>query len=211
MSRYLKKSYLSLPRLCAYLEQYKYVNEGDRILEVGKGSGVFGDIAKKIADYTSIDIDKATFPDIVASILDWKSLKEHAKNFDVIFCCQVLEHMPLEESKVALNNLMKLEAKRIVISLPDNRTGIKLRIKLSKLDLRTVITLPWSGANVNITNNAEHHWEIGGDITRKLISVFSRPCNGYRIVERYRLFERPKQHFFVYEQQDQRRQEIVDT
>lgn len=199
MSHYLKKSYLSDTRLFAYIEQYKYVNERDNVLEVGKGAGVFGDIVKKIANYTCIDIDESTQPDIVANITDWDNIKHLEGKFDVIFCCQVLEHMPLEQSKVAFENLLKLAAKRVVISIPDNRASFRINVRLPKVNYKKVFSLPWSGRDVNLNNNKEHYWEVYSGNYKKIKLIFCNSLQSYKLIEEYRFFERYKQRFYIYE------------
>jgi hypothetical protein len=199
LTQYITKAYLSDSRLFAYVEQYRYVNEGDNVLEIGKGAGVFGDIVKKVSSYTCIDLDECTTPDLVANIADWNSVQHLQGKFDIIFCCQVLEHMPLEMSKIAFDNLLRLEASKVVISIPDNRLAIRVCFKFFKLNLRRVVSIIFSGREVNINNNEEHYWEIWYKNYSQIMGIFGCPMFNYRLIKHYRFFERYKQHFFVYQ------------
>ena len=196
MSQFLTKKYLSDMRIKAYIEQYKYIKDNDNILEVGKGSGVFGDIAGKIASYKSIDIDSSTNSDFVADITKWEEIKDYRDCFNIIFCCQVLEHMPFEDAKKALCNLIKLNAEKLVVSIPDNRRAVKLKLKVPKIDLEHVLTVPFSGKNKNINNNKVHFWEIWHKNEKEVIRIFKN-SERYLLKKHYRLYDRPYQHFFI--------------
>lgn len=198
-NRYAKNSYLSAPRLYAYIEQYRYVNEGDNILEIGKGAGIFGDIARRTANYSSMDIDPRTEPDIVANVSNWNSMEDLAGKYTVIFCCQVLEHMPFCQAVEAFQNILRLGARMVVLSLPDRRFAIKICVRLHALSLRKVISIPWSGRDVNITNNSEHHWEICKGNSSEVQHIFRNPAFDYKLILEYRFYERTKQHFYIYE------------
>ena len=160
MKLYYSKKYLSITRIMAYLEQYKYIKDGDKVLEIGSGGGLFGEFAKKIASYRSMDIDKDTKPDLLGDICKYENIKKYNNNFDVIFCCQVLEHMPIEQSKIAIKNLSCLGAKKIIISIPNNMISLKFRLKIPFVDFKKVVTIPFTGVNRNLENNKYNKFEI---------------------------------------------------
>lgn len=198
MNKYLTKRYLSDDRLMAFVEQYKYINSNDKVLEIGKGTGVFGDIASKIAEYKVIDIDPNTNPDYIGNILNIEDLIEHIDKFDIVFCCQVLEHLPFEHFKNALTNIMKLNSKKIVISLPDNRSSIKLNFQILRFVFEKVLSIPFSGKLITKNNHPEHYWEIWYKNSSEIREIFGFD-GAYKLVSDYRLFERPYQHFFILE------------
>jgi len=198
-NHYSKKAYLSQSRLLSYLEQWKYVNDGDAVLEVGGGAGLFGDMVRKIGTYKSTDIDVENSPDYCCDISDTSACEVLPKQTDVVHCCQVLEHMPFEQTRLALGNVFRLEAKQVVISIPDNRRYIEVRVKIPKLYFHRFIEIPKSGREVNITNNHEHHWEVGCDRTEEILNVFRSPPVPYRLVKEYRCVGRPKNRFFIYQ------------
>jgi cyclopropane fatty-acyl-phospholipid synthase-like methyltransferase len=199
VSIYLDKAYLTQPRLLAYLEQFKYVDDGDNVLEIGSGAGIFGELAKRVARYESIDIDSETGPDHVADIAQWEQISHLTGRFDRAFCCQVLEHMPYDVSMRALKNLFRLRAKRLVVSVPDNRKVVQLSYQFRRWSWQKILSVPFTGTDINITNNEQHHWEIWHRNHDAVISDFTVVPEDYRLLKHYRFYHRFKQHFFVYE------------
>jgi len=198
MSIYQNKLYLTEHRLLAYLEQFKYVQDGDKVLEIGTGAGIFGEIVKRVAHYECIDIDSATNPHYVADISEWDQVSHLEGRFDSIFCCQVLEHMPYEMSKRALQNLLRLKAKIVVVSIPDNRKAIQLGFRFRRWHFEYIYSVPFTGHEVNLRTNEYHYWEIWRKNSRSIIDDFTSISTDYRLKKRYRFFHRFKQHFFVY-------------
>lgn len=195
---YLSKSYLSESRLHAYIEQYKYVNEGDKVLEIGNGGGVFKALAGKISNYSVIDIDASTEPDYVGDITKWDCVKQFQDKFDLIFCCQVLEHIPFLEAKAALANILKLNSKIVVVSIPDNRKAVRFKMVFRNANFERVYSIPFSGIDRNISNNKEHHWELWHKNKNDIMRMFDSN-ETHVLLNNYRLFERHYQHFFVLE------------
>ena len=116
MSQYQNVHYLNSERIAAYLEQFKNVAPGEKVLEIGKGAGVAGDLIRKIAgEYKTLDIDESLCPDIAADITSFESMKQFQNYFDAIHCCQVLEHIPYDQSLKAIENFFKLAPKKSCI------------------------------------------------------------------------------------------------
>lgn len=195
---YLSKSYLSESRLHAYIEQYKYVNENSKVLEIGNGGGVFKALAEKICSHTVIDIDKSTEPDYVGDITNWDSIKQFQDKFDLIFCCQVLEHIPFCEAKTALANILKLNSKNVIVSIPDNRKAVRFKVVFRNAGFERVYSVPFSGIDRNLTNNKEHHWELWHKNRKDIMRMFASN-DTHVLLKNYRLFERHYQHFFILE------------
>lgn len=194
----MSKRYLSIPRLHAYIEQYKYVEDKDQVLEIGNGAGVFGNLVSKIATYKVIDINNDTKPDFVADISKWNTIEKHKNKYDIIFCCQVLEHMPWDISKVAIDNLASLNAKKLIISIPDNRKRFRIKLRTGGIKIEKVFSYPFSGKDVNINNDKNHYWEIWHKNYEEILLKFNN-IQGYTLIQHYRMFERTYQHFFILE------------
>ena len=107
--------------------------------------------------------------------------------------------MPFEKTEQALRNIFQLKAKQVVISIPDNRRFIEIRINLPRLYFHRFIEIPNSGREVNITNNHEHYWEVGGGRTKEILNVFRSPPAPYHLVKEYRCIGRPRNRFFIYQ------------
>lgn len=123
-------------------------------------------------------------------------------SFDYVYCCQVLEHLPFDEFPQAVSELCRISRKKIIISLPDNRKFFRFSLKLPKLNLEKVISIPKTGKDISIQNHGQHFWEIGDErfnncmAEREILTLFRHSFN-IRSVSHYRFYERPYQHFFV--------------
>jgi len=198
MNEYKRKNYITIDRLMAYIEQYKYINDNKKVFEIGNGGGVFKDLANKICYYKVADINKETQPDYILDIVDFDSLKKFVGKFDIIFCCQVLEHMPLEKTKLAFKNILKLNAEHVIISIPDVRKRLKFNIEIPKFRIKKNFSIPFTGKTVSIDNHPCHHWAICSKNRHKIYKIFNDDTKQYILEKEYRLFERPSQHFFIY-------------
>ena len=76
----------------------------------------------------TVDVNSDLNPDYVDDIIEPKLLTENS--FDVITCYEVLEHMPFEKSIIAVQNMVKIARKYVLISVPDMRYFISLRATL---------------------------------------------------------------------------------
>ena len=197
MNKYITPKYLSRARLMAFVEQYNYIEFKDNILEIGFGSGVFGAIANRVANYKSMDIDISTGADYISDITKWKAVSRYKDKFNIIFCCQVLEHIPFSLFETSMENIKNLNAGKIVISLPDNRKYLRFAIKFPGINIKRVLTIPFYGIKTDISTHPEHHWEI---YYKNIKEVKRLICIGdnYRLISDYRLYDRPSQHFFIF-------------
>lgn len=153
---YVQPAYLGKNdiRLLSYRHLENEVLKSSRnasVLIVGKGDGIIGKVLTAWGyNVTTLDIDKHLYPDIVADI---SAPQTHDEKFDVVMCCQVLEHLPLSEVRHAMTSLHHYAKGRIIISIPDQR-----RFKWG-------MTLP-RFRRIPLGNHFEemgHHWEVGAD------------------------------------------------
>ena len=140
----------------------------DSVLVIGKGSGIIEDnirqLSNKKTDVLTLDINYAVNSDIAGEVT---SLPFANDTFDVILCCQVLEHMPLEKFPLALSELHRVARKRVVLSCPQGRKHIKLACSLPFSEEK--ILLLKSPFTRKQHKNKLHHWEIGRGISQKQI------------------------------------------
>ena len=186
-------------RESVYLEQLSLVRKDDDVLEVGKGKGIAAALlALKARSVDTFDLDPETQPSFVGNCARAADIDFLKGRYSTIFCCQVLEHMEQVESFLALKNLIKLDPKRLIISLPDNRKSHRVGITLGARNLSIVLTYPRSGHRISQENSRQHHWEIYSKNIKSLIRQFDS-YSSHCLTRHYRLFGRPYSHFFIFE------------
>lgn len=86
------------------------------ILEIGIGRGVVKNHLKHLGyRVLTCDHDIRLKPNFLADITD---LPFKSNSFDCIICCEVLEHLPFEDSVKALQEIYRVTKKHVVISIP---------------------------------------------------------------------------------------------
>ena len=186
-------------RETVYLEQLHLVDKDDDVLEVGKGKGIAAKLLSlKARSVDTFDLDPATQPSIVGNCARAADINFLRDRYSTIFCCQTLEHMDQVESFMALENFIKLNPRRLILSLPDNRRSHRLGIALGAKIFSVVITHPRSGRKISLQNHRQHHWEICSKNIKSLIRHFDS-YQSHCLTRHYRLFGRPYSHFFIFE------------
>src|SRR5690606_25285672 len=122
---YYSDDYFGLSQLCSMSQQIHEIHslKPTNILEIGIGNGFTSAILKR-AGYpvTTVDINPELEPDICAPLDEVAPLIEGMR-FDLVVCCEVLEHMPYEQFGPNLNHLRKF-GDRLFITLPNYRAPI---------------------------------------------------------------------------------------
>lgn len=200
---YDRKGYLSNERLHAFVQQIQEVlrlGSCESILEVGIGAKFVSSYFKRIfKDKTilEVDIKKDLNPDIVATVT---ALPFKNEQFDSVFCCQVLEHIPFSYFEVAINELTRVSKKQVILSFPDSRRSIFFQLKMPKINFEKVISFPFINKQVKNKSIDPHCWEIGRDgIHTGLIKKIILKNKRIKKIRNYRLLERRYQHFFILE------------
>ena len=162
---YQKRGYDDLTRWMSYDYQLKAILDSDshKILEVGIGNGLVSDYLRKQGlSVKTCDFDASLNPDVVADI---RKLPFEDDEYDMVCACQVLEHLPWEESKKALLELKRVSRQYVLISLPYHsiRFDCVLRFqKIRQLLGREVIDLSVRIPRLTkLQFIGEHYWEIG--------------------------------------------------
>ncbi|MDR3350105.1 MAG: class I SAM-dependent methyltransferase [Prevotellaceae bacterium] len=160
-SHYNFQTYTDLPRWTSYWHQ---ITEAlalapKTVLIIGVGDNIVGKTlaAQGVQVYT-YDFDKHLHPDYEGDVACINAVL-HDKRFDVILCCQVLEHLPRDRFENILQQLAQ-HAGHVIISLPYSAMKYKIELKLPVI--KTV------KANIYIhkffkkhTFDGEHYWETG--------------------------------------------------
>ncbi|MDR0581534.1 MAG: class I SAM-dependent methyltransferase [Prevotellaceae bacterium] len=160
-SHYDFQRYTDLPRWTSYWHQLAetLALSPKTALIIGVGDNIVGKLlaAQGIQVYT-FDFDKDLHPDFEGDVAHIDVLLGD-KKFDVILCCQVLEHLPYDRFEDILQQLER-HAGHIIISLPYSAMKYKMELKLPVI--KTV------KLNIYIHKffkrhqfDGEHYWEIG--------------------------------------------------
>ncbi|MEZ5071184.1 MAG: methyltransferase domain-containing protein [Bacteroidales bacterium] len=94
-----------------------HLKKEDRILEIGPGSGFLRNyLTAKGYQVTTLDIDEAKSPDIVANIVTY----EFPDVYDHILAFEVFEHIPYEKFLEVLARVRTSVRKSLFLSIPSN-------------------------------------------------------------------------------------------
>lgn len=124
-----------------------------------------------------------------------------AESFDMVLCCQVLEHLEFsafEESLLEIKRVLKKNGS-LILSLPDLQRLYKCLFQIPKLgEIRLFIEI-WVPEFLKREwkYNGEHYWNIANKTfplkkVRKVIFGV-----GFLAKNEYRVFELPWHRFFV--------------
>lgn len=183
---YYSDHYFSYSQLFSFVHQIKHIVEmrPSNAIEVGIGNGFVSTFLRRSGiDVLTADINPALEPDICAPLADIPKLVSEPR--DVVICCEVLEHMPLEELDANLDHLKSL-GRRLYLTLPRSKRnwGLAGMVHLPKLRGRLFdanIDIPWRRS----IEGTPHFWEVGYNaactrsaIIEKLKTRYSRVSSG---------------------------------
>jgi SAM-dependent methyltransferase len=171
-SAYYSDNYFGLTQLCSFAHQIHDIHrlKPANILEIGIGNGFTSSFLKRAGfDVVTVDINAALEPDICSPIA---GLVPHLKGryFDLVVCCEVLEHMPFENFETNIE-VFRAAGSRLYLTLPNYKRvfGLGGFLRLPKLS-PTIF-----GAQIELgirkPLDKEHFWEVGSSsmTTRKEI------------------------------------------
>lgn len=164
-----------------------------RVLEIGIGSGLVTYALRALdVDVVTLDIDNDLKPDVVGSAA---SLPFEDDSFDVVLCCEVLEHLPYDSLELALSEIRRVTRSHAVVSLPDVTRSYRIFIQVPLLGIwRILLSLPLPGRDRGL--DREHNWEVGRRRfpVRRIRRDIER--SGFSVLQTYRVFEIPYHRFF---------------
>ena len=152
---------------------------GKEVLVIGVGDGIVSDLLSKFGkNVMTFDFDKALSPDIVGSVTEIEQVL--TKKYDVVLCCQVLEHIPFSDFESTVKQIAKCTTEKFILSLPNNSAKIQLRAKVPKIpdvNIQKLVRKPlqreWS---IDKQGFGEHYWEINakGYSMKKVIGILEK-------------------------------------
>ena len=208
------KEYDSKQRFISYWHQIDEILSlnPERVLEVGIGNGFVSNyLARSGITVMTLDIDKRLNPDVVGSVL---KIPFPDRSFNVVSCCEVLEHLPYEDFTRALSEIYRVSRLHAVLSLPDITRVCRVNIQIPTIgEIRKLVRLPMLRRPIPNFNkevpseigtvgySIEHYWQIGesGYPLYKIIKDIKSV--GFKIQKIYRVFELPLHRFFVLEKE----------
>lgn len=133
------------------------------VLEVGVGTGVVASILRQLGiDVTTVDFDPALNADRAGDV---RSLPCSDREFDLVLCAQVLEHLPWADVPLALSELRRVSKRHVLVTVPQSGRDVRFTFRvpgpLPEVDLG--IRLPsrqWHHFD------GQHHWQVGARGTR---------------------------------------------
>jgi SAM-dependent methyltransferase len=194
LEHYTTLRYDTKKRWCSYWHQVEetLAVSPSSVLVVGVGSGVVAAYLRWLGvAVTTLDLVDELEPDLVADVRD---IPAEADAFDVVLCCQVLEHLDFAEVPAALSELARVARACVVISLPRRGRYWELTVRIPPLP-----RFAWSGVLPNrrrYQGDDEHHWELGPRAVpkRRLEELLAEHLTELRS---YHVREHPYHEFFV--------------
>ncbi len=138
----------------------------------------------------------------------------HNNSFDVVTCCEVLEHLPYDSFSGALSELRRVCRSWAILSLPDSRRKLQFGFRSDRLGyFRAIFHAPRLIDPVH-RFDGQHYWEIGkasyplgrviDDIESEGFSVRDTYCVPRTHTICSSFLERPAQNDLVWVQDFQR-------
>ena len=161
-----KKGYDDMTRFISYYYQTNLVQKQNpkKVLEIGVGNKTVSNYLKQQGfKVTTCDYAKDLNPDYVSDV---RKLPFEDNSFDLVLCCEVLEHIPFDDFDKALNEIKRVTRKKSIISLPYfgyeinflfKFKGIQRIFKKEIFDM--LIKIPAFFKHRKF--DGEHYWEMG--------------------------------------------------
>lgn len=178
---YFSDGYFSLPQLFSLSHQINEIHKlhPRDILEIGVGNGFTSSFLRSAGySITTADINPELKPDICAP-LDQIGNIVGRKKFDLVVCCEVLEHMPLEEFLPNLDRLRNLGS-RLFLTLPNYKiiVGFSGALRIPKIGVKIFdLTLDIPRRR---KLEKEHFWEVGSHRETTMRAIESELKMRYR-------------------------------
>lgn len=190
--KYLSERYFSYGQLWSFVEQIHHIRafSSQSLIEIGVGNGFVSTFLRTIGlNVKTFDINPDLMPDIVAKVQDIKDFVS-PNEFDLISCCEVLEHMPFEEFEITIRSFSEL-SNGLFLTLPINGRNIGMGglIKLPKFQHWFSL---WLRLPVRSLLPDMHFWEINYDhdtsekaILKLLNKYYHKVDSGYFKLNHY--------------------------
>lgn len=194
---YFDHSYDTKGRFCSYWHQ---IDEAMRlshksVLEIGPGNGLVAEyLRRRQVSVLTIDIDHRLNPDVVGTLTNMPFAED---SFDLIMCCEVLEHLPYEQLSGALSEIHRTCRSDAVLSVPDIRHDLRFDVRLRTVgEFGRTIAFPRLRRPVHVFDG-QHYWEIGKASYPMVRVVKDIESSGFVVANTYCVPENPWHRFFI--------------
>jgi ubiquinone/menaquinone biosynthesis C-methylase UbiE len=128
------------------------------VLEIGPGKGYLTAILRsQLINVETLDIDKELNPTHTSSAT---KISLNDNSYDVVCAFQILEHLKYDDSLIAIEEMLRVSKRHVVISLPDAAPFIDININTSFLrEMKIQIEIYNPFKKIHIFDG-EHYWEI---------------------------------------------------
>lgn len=112
------------------IEAVKKTDKSDSILVIGKGDGFVPWLLKEHfhRNVFTFDFDEKLVPDYLGDVRNISQSVD--KKFDVVICCEVLEHIPFEDFETSISEVAKITKKYVIFSLPNGYKKINMLLTI---------------------------------------------------------------------------------
>ncbi|MCL1863990.1 MAG: hypothetical protein FWF78_10535 [Defluviitaleaceae bacterium] len=170
----------------------------ESVLVIGQGDNIVPSILRGIIEggitVDTFDIVKDMKPTYCGDIRKIDEIV--TKPYDVILCCEVLEHLPFVEFEPVLQKISKLCKHGVVLSLPIFGFSGCLKVSLPKIRFTIPIAVPFYKFGKKTVEDS-HHWEINDGNGVKKSMVVQVLKNTYTIQKHYRCKDVPYHMYFI--------------
>ena len=150
-------------------------------------------------EVTTFDFDKSLNPDILWDVTKIDEIIN--RKFDIVVCCQVLEHIPFDMFEKIIEKIKNITKERFILSLPNRNVWFKFQFKaplIGKRWFKFHFRLFWTN---HFEINKEWIWEHYREIDAKKEWKFKKIKNiineFYKIDNIYIPYENTYHVFFI--------------
>ena len=200
-SDYFNDAYFDMRQLMAQAMQIKHIHtlKPRNMIEIGIGNGLTSTFIRNSGvEVVTADINPNLSPDICCPMSELVE-KTDGRQFDLVVCCEVLEHMPVEQLEQNIKTLRALGA-RLFLTLPDftRSFGLSFLVKVPFLKACDCFLHLFLNKKIDLSKT-EHFWEVGSEARTPRRVIVSLLSQHYSSVRSGRISFQPNHIFFIAE------------
>lgn len=200
-SDYFNDSYFDVRQLMAQAMQIKHIHrlKPKSMIEIGIGNGLTSTFMRNSGvPVTTADINPNLDPDICCPIYEILD-KTGGRSFDLVVCCEVLEHMPVDQLEENIKILRSLGS-RLFLTLPGytRSFGFSFLMKIPFIKAKDFFFYIFLPKNIDLSKT-EHFWEVGSEAATKRKAIVNILKNHYNSVRTGRISFQPNHIYFIAE------------
>lgn len=204
-SDYFNESYFADAQLYSFVEQLQGIrsilkkfdtSKEIKILEIGKGNGFISTFIKKMGyNIVTFDINANLEPDVVGDVTQLSNYFE-SNIFDLIICCEVLEHMEFNNFETVLKEFRKVGSRYCFLTLPEYKSFSGFFALVRIFNKKKKISFTFTSKPKHKLPK-EHFWEIDSENHSKRENLIGIISNYYNILDSSRFKLNPYHNYFI--------------